>query len=243
MKIFIGKIGLTTLTWLMLLPACIADEIIRFPEEDWDRSLVLLIKKGPTILNQTLQVHVAPPPQNTSAQTKYELETLRAYKLERTQATRRKIFDENKDEMISERFSDVIELSRVKTPMTIRLLHAVIADVGYFVLREKQRYQRPRPSQLTSDLELVIPNPPHASYPSGHAAQHYAVALVLGTIDPDKKDIYINKAFDVARRREVAGVHYPSDSIAGFILAEFLVNKLMGTQEIQQLFQLSLKEF
>lgn len=240
--VFIRNISFTALACIILMPICSASEPVRFPVANWSKELLSIIEKGPSILDQALQVHVAPPPENSSAQTKYELETLRAYKLERSQATRLQILDENKDELISERFADIIDLSLIKTPNTISLLYAVITDAGYFVLREKQRYQRPRPSQLAIDLDPVISNPPHAAYPSGHATQHYAAALVLGMLDPEKKDVYIKKAFDVARRREIAGVHYPSDSVAGFKLAIVLVNELMKTQQFQQLYLKSSKE-
>ena len=54
---------------------------------------------------------------------------------------------------------------------TLLLLEIIDNDHMYFILERKKHFERPRPSEIDPTLETAIPNPPHAAYPSGHAAQ------------------------------------------------------------------------
>lgn len=107
---------------------------------------------------------------------------------------------------------------------TIEFLHLVDNDFTYFILALKKHFSRPRPTQLAEPvtgqkLSHIIPIPGHASYPSAHSGQTYIMALILSELDPENADIYKQFSIDVAHRREIAGVHYTSDSKAGRQLA------------------------
>jgi membrane-associated phospholipid phosphatase len=77
-----------------------------------------------------------------------------------------------------------------------------------------------------------VPVPGHSSYPSGHATQARLIALcmtyVLGLVRPALPagdiaaitETLAALARRVARNREIAGLHFPSDSQAGQKLAE-----------------------
>lgn len=207
--------------------------------------MLQIADRGPEFLPRDFDVGIDPPPANDSAQTRYELETLRIYKKERTRAVRQKIEYENgADRTNPDFFADVVDHFDIQHyPLTMDLMNIAVKDVTFFVVREKKRYQRARPSQLADDLDPVIENPAHASYPSGHAAQMYALALLLSALDPQRKDMYTSKAFDIARRREIAGVHYPGDSIAGFALATVVMEALMDTEEFKTYIPMAQKEF
>ena len=88
----------------------------------------------------------------------------------------------------------------------------------------KYHYDRVRPNYLDTTLEPSISVPGHPAYPSGHATQAAAIALVLGCVDPDNKAEYILNR--VGYNRELGGVHYPSDSVAGEKLAEAMVEEV-----------------
>jgi membrane-associated phospholipid phosphatase len=117
-------------------------------------------------------------------------------------------------------------------PKTTRVLHAA-SQVGLLaVMHWKDVYQRPRPTQLCPALLPPIGVPGHASYPSGHSTQAHLMALsmaqVFATIPaaaPLTADL-IALADRIARNREIAGVHYPSDSAAGVKLAELVQAQL-----------------
>lgn len=211
-------------------------DAILYPQERWAPALLDMIKEGPRILPRDFNTQVPPPPANSSARTQYDLVTMRVYMGERTPDVLAQIKEENTADLVRLMLQPAIGRHLENYPQTAILFDIINHDVSYFVLHEKQHFQRARPSQLTEDLDPVIEVPHHASYPSGHATQTYAFALVLGMLDPAHADEYKAHSFAVARRREIAGVHYPSDSLAGFDLAHHVVEGLMITPRIEQQF-------
>jgi hypothetical protein len=136
-------------------------------------------------------------------------------------------------------------------PNTYRVLHTASQIASYAVLYYKGKRGRPRPSQLLPALLPPIPLPEHASWPSGHATQtwlitrcieHVLTGVVegevltgeipgskagtgsLGAISSNLRRL----ALRIARNREIAGVHYESDSTAGRQLAETILPFLTG---------------
>ena len=85
----------------------------------------------------------------------------------------------------------------------------------------KLHFDRVRPSFYDDRLQPSIELPPHPAYPSGHATQATTVALILGCVDPDNRDFYLSNR--VGWNRELAGVHYPSDTVAGERLAHHII--------------------
>ncbi len=53
----------------------------------------------------------------------------------------------------------------------------------------------------------------------------------MSELDPKNADVYLQAANRIARNREIAGLHYPSDSKAGAMLAGQLYKKLMSNPE------------
>ena len=93
---------------------------------------------------------------------------------------------------------------------------------------------RPRPSQACPALLPPVPVPGHPSYPSGHATEAHLIELVLNDVlknAPQSAAMAIDLkalAWRIARNREIAGLHYPSDSNAGRALADAIRPRLQG---------------
>ena len=94
-------------------------------------------------------------------------------------------------------------------------------------VQEKKKHDVIRPSYYDSSLTTVVNVPGHPAYPSGHSTQAHFIAHVLSWIDPNNTEIYFEDAWRVATNREIAGLHYRSDSIAGKELAENIFNLLI----------------
>ena len=107
-----------------------------------------------------------------------------------------------------------------KFPATATYLGPPFADISVAVLAIKEEYDRVRPNALFPFLDTTIDVPRHPSYPSGHATQSYFIAYMLGRAVPERVEEFLADAHRIAEGREVAGVHYPSDSEAGRMLAE-----------------------
>ena len=86
----------------------------------------------------------------------------------------------------------------------------------------KNKNNRVRPSYLTTKLKPCIQNPGHPSYPSGHSLQAYIIAHILSDKYPHKKTKLFLIADKISKNREIAGVHYSSDTEYGKYLAEKL---------------------
>ncbi len=219
----------------------ISDDL-RYEMKDWGPELLDFIERGPKVLPKDMTFTIKPFPANSSAETAGELEFLKTLSVEaRTTEQLAKIQQENVLMPLYFAFSQNGHFD--SHPVTNSLLASVDTDVSYFILREKKAIQRPRPTQLMPELTAAIRVPSHSAYPSGHAGQTYASALVLAEVDPANAEKYKQLAIDIGHRREIAGVHYPSDSEAGRALATQVVAALMKDPEIQKRVALAKKEF
>lgn len=111
-------------------------------------------------------------------------------------------------------------------PVTAAFINDVTEDVNAVGALTKALHARPRPSQVDARVKPVIAVPTTASYPSGHCTRAYAWAAVLAEIFPDKRAELMARAERAAWGRVLAGVHFPSDTIGGRLMAEAVVAKL-----------------
>ncbi|HEY8027307.1 MAG TPA: phosphatase PAP2 family protein [Burkholderiaceae bacterium] len=107
-------------------------------------------------------------------------------------------------------------------PEQARRIQEAVVDTEYVVTALKRRFNRPRPSTVLADIHTVVPVPPYASYPSGHATQSVVIATLMSEVAPKAAKRLQVLATQVGRNREIAGLHYPSDTVAGFKLGHEL---------------------
>ncbi|MCW2923554.1 MAG: PgpB, partial [Thermoleophilia bacterium] len=82
----------------------------------------------------------------------------------------------------------------------------------------KHHFQRQRPFEVDPTIHPPVSLPSNSSYPSGHASSAFAAARVIATLEPALAERAYNLATQVAVSRVYAGVHYPSDVVAGALL-------------------------
>jgi acid phosphatase (class A) len=122
-------------------------------------------------------------------------------------------------------------------PVMAELLAKVQAEIHRYIIFYKLKYERVRPKELQSKI-LYLRNQGHennapeiipitSAYPSGHAAFAFASAFVLMEIAPDLADKIWQEAFEYAMTREIAGLHYPSDTEASRKFCLNYFNKLI----------------
>lgn len=208
---------------------------IRYEEEMWDPQILRTLIEGPGYLKADLEFNLTPPPSNDSPETTAELKTLLHYQATaRDEATVKKIFIEAKTGNFAETFLADETIPPALAKAAYHLLKLADDESRYFIVKYKKRFARPRPSQLAPNLKLVVPNPGHAAYPSGHATQSWLMARILSLLDPVNEQAYLTYAKAIAKRREIAGVHYPSDSAAGQKLADGLLKELKKIPAFQE---------
>jgi hypothetical protein len=139
-------------------------------------------------------------------------------------------------------FSGILSFNLRTHPATVFLCTAALRIGSFQAMYYKNIFNRARPSRFLPDLMPLIDPPGHASYPSGHATQARLVARCLEQVmpaaiipvavppppapapPPPPLDLELSPlrmmASRIARNREVAGVHFPSDSLIGKKLAD-----------------------
>lgn len=200
----------------------------RYPQKLWDPQVLRILIEGPGYLNPSLEFNLTPPPANNSPKTNKELALLQQYEqTTRSPATIALIKKEAAIGSFVDIYLNAPQISPALSKAAHHLLRLADRECRYFIVSYKKRFARPRPSHLRPALDLVVPNPGHAAYPSGHATQSMLFSKMLALIDPQNRAIYLDYAKAIAHRREIAGVHYPSDSLAGQQLAEALLPELL----------------
>lgn len=167
-------------------------------------------------------ISLPPPPANDSLETRAEIAAMLRMKAdERTTATVDAIVSEAGTTTIwftDHRFAEYF--SPTSTLPEVAVLAYAWEDLSTLIMTEKKQFDRPRPNVLKAAIDPVIDVPHHPAYPSGHSAQAHFLAYILGELHPESRDAYITRADEIAHHREVAGLHYPSDSAAGALLAQ-----------------------
>ena len=112
--------------------------------------------------------------------------------------------------------------------VTRRLVLTVLdltSDAGH---RFKAAFGRARPDVVDRTLRPALGNPPHHAYPSNHSFQFHSVAEVMTRAGPElgAAPELCFAAARVAENREYAGLHYPSDTEAGRVLAQWFLPHL-----------------
>ena len=84
----------------------------------------------------------------------------------------------------------------------------------------KSIFNRTRPSYVCPGLLPPFGPPSHTAFPSGHSMQSWLLTGLLSQVAPSVQEQLKWLAERVAMNRERAGVHYPSDSAAGKLIAD-----------------------
>lgn len=157
------------------------------------------------------------------------------------------------DASVYDRFSQQLGVvpDRRRMPAFVRLLNRVADDALTAAGEAKKRFPRPRPFQrfqMTRVCGQAVPQKPEASptggtsYPSGHAAVSWAVALVMVEASPQSAQAIIARAVDYGASRVVCGLHFPSDIDAGQLVATSVVDKLLALPEFRRDFSCAKRE-
>ncbi|MBC7848683.1 MAG: phosphatase PAP2 family protein [Chitinophagaceae bacterium] len=199
------------------------------------------------------------PPANSSAQTRAELDYLIQLQQQRTEEDKRaSAFFANvyyrtgvvaSDQDYRRMRSNLFHIGRSigtwfnadTLPATATLVANVWKDAEYYMWKHKNFYLRIRPYKLEPRLQN-LEETNWAAYPSGHAMNSYVNAFLFAELLPEFADFFVKDAYDMAHSREIIGVHYPSDSESGRLLAFQLIQRLMKNEKFKRDFQSAKKE-
>lgn len=110
------------------------------------------------------------------------------------------------------------ETGKVAGWLDTALLAGTIAANAGVTQIAKARYDRQRPYEVDPSIKPPVKLPHDDSYPSGHSSSAFAAARVISVLEPKLAKEAYDIATQVAASRVYAGVHFPTDVIAGALL-------------------------
>ncbi|MCS6987344.1 MAG: phosphatase PAP2 family protein [Sphingomonadaceae bacterium] len=122
-------------------------------------------------------------------------------------------------------------------PHTAMLLQRSAMDAGLSTYAAKEHYRRTRPfvaqrvNSCTPAEEAALAQ--DGSYPSGHSAVGWMLALVLTDLAPDRADALLRRGLDFGESRIVCRVHWRSDVEAGRLMAAATFARLQSDPVFQ----------
>ncbi|MDC8004691.1 phosphatase PAP2 family protein [Aureisphaera galaxeae] len=118
-------------------------------------------------------------------------------------------------------------------PATAVLLKGITRDMRLMEFAVKYHLLRARPYHLEPKLDPLarISSP---SFASGHTLWAYIQAFAWSELIPEKRQEFLNVAYEVGESREIMGIHYPSDEEAARILAHRMLSAMWSNPVFQE---------
>ena len=150
------------------------------------------------------------PPKNESGETEEEIQKLDSIEVDSNFVDSADDVDNHFEEFLG---SNNLEYPREDIKKYMSGVRAIILQLKYY-------YNRPRPGQVADAKGMnfdreSLKSASTPSYPSGHAAQGRFIARLLSDLYPEYEEQLIKIGDEIAYSRNVAKVHYPSDSKFG----------------------------
>jgi acid phosphatase (class A) len=112
-------------------------------------------------------------------------------------------------------------------PRTAALLDRAHASASAPIRDAKARFRRVRPYDADRRVTPAVPPEDTPSFPSSHATRGVLIARVLAALAPSRGEALNEAGQRAGFDRVLAGVHYPSDVLAGQRLGEALAAALL----------------
>ena len=170
---------------------------------------------------------LAPAPAPDSEQQKRDLaDVLSAQKVRTSAQAKRALADATAGTF---GFEDVLgpNFNAQRVPATAALFDKIRGDAAVAFSAGKSAWNRPRPFEVSTDVNPVGDRPGGSSYPSGSSTNGYLTAIVLANMVPEKGAALFARGREFGDDRVILGVHFPSDIEAGRLAATALATALM----------------
>jgi acid phosphatase (class A) len=156
-----------------------------------------------------------PPPRDTDVE---EAQMLVGMKRQRNPAVIAEIRRQDKDVM--NEFFDMAGVKREPNSYMDWVTESLVQETVAVIFPIKRKFSRVRPSYIKPEIDPVIEVPWHAAYPSGHASQGRFMSRFFANCFPKLEYEFLELGDRIGKNREIAGVHYPSDTEAGRALGD-----------------------
>jgi len=195
------------------------------------------------------------PPANSSAQTRAELDFLLELQASRTEEQMSEalrmhdvvyfpIVGYRSDEHLFFELYEIFgeDFNPQNYPNTKKLLGNIMKEMRVAEFTAKNHFLRARPRQLEPDLR-PLKKMDSSSFASGHTLWAYMQAYIFAELMPEKRDEFLELAYEIGFSREILGVHYPSDEEASRILSHNILLKVWEKPNFKNDFLKAQKEW
>jgi acid phosphatase (class A) len=124
-------------------------------------------------------------------------------------------------------------LTEKDLPRLARLFAALETESKRFSNAAKREFHRPRPEHEEPRIHVPIDDETTFAYPSGHATRGMLYALILVELAPEHRQALLDRGREIGWDRVVAGLHHPSDIMAGRVLGQALAQSLLADPNFQ----------
>jgi len=165
------------------------------------------------------------PPKNESGETEEEIQKLDSILVDSD-------FVDSADD-VDNHFEKFLDSKDLEYPR--EEIKKYMSGVRAIILQLKYHYNRPRPGQVADAKGMnfdreSLKSASTPSYPSGHATQGRFISKLLSDMYPEYEDQLMKIGDDIAYSRNMAKVHYPSDSNFGKELGDELYDFISKTK-------------
>jgi hypothetical protein len=165
------------------------------------------------------------PPKNESGETEEEIQKLNSILVDSD-------FVDSADD-VDHHFEKFLGSKDLEYPR--EEIKKYMSGVRAIILQLKYHYNRPRPGQVADAKGMdfdreSLKSASTPSYPSGHATQGRFIARLLSDMYPEYGKQLMEIGDDIAYSRNMAKVHYPSDSEFGKKLGDSLYDHITKTR-------------
>jgi acid phosphatase (class A) len=129
-----------------------------------------------------------------------------------------------------------------KFPKTEAFFKQVGKETGDVVGTAKDYWKRSRPYTTKPDLIPGGKDEGSFGYPSGHSTGGMVTALLLAELYPDREKEILAIGREIGWHRVELANHYPTDVVAGRVLAQAIVRELKNSPDFQRDFAAVKKE-
>ncbi|MBO4820128.1 MAG: phosphatase PAP2 family protein [Prevotella sp.] len=138
--------------------------------------------------------------------------------------------------------AQVLELDTIsaqQTPAIYRFLAKSFVTGVTSTIRPKLEYKRKRPFEVMNetplgkydDMEAMLDD---GSFPSGHTASGWAMALAFAEMWPELQDTILRRGYEYGENRIIVNAHWQSDVTAGYLCGAAAIARAHCEPEFEQ---------